>query len=156
MSNSQNNTHLKGWQLFTTIALACLYADSFASTKQDDIVGLWKNIDDKTGKAKSIIEITANEGIYSGKIIRLLNPSTPEPVCIKCSGDNTNKPILGLTIINDTLKKENSWGGGTILDPKKGKTYKVKFTLIEQGEKLKVRGFIGVPSLGRTQTWIRQ
>ena len=156
MSNSQNNTRLKSWQLFTTIALACLYTASFASTKKDDIVGLWKNIDDKTGKAKSIIEITVNEGIYSGKIIRLLNPSTPDPVCIKCSGNNANKPILGLTIINDTLKKENSWGGGTILDPKKGKTYKVKFTLIEQGEKLKVRGFIGVPSLGRTQIWIRQ
>ena len=147
---------LKSWALIISIILACLHTISFASSKQDDIVGIWKNIDDKTGKAKSLIEIIEQDGIYNGKIIELLSPSTPNPVCKKCPGENANKPILGLTIIKDTAKKEDSWGGGTILDPNKGKTYKVKFTLIEQGAKLKVRGYIGLPTLGRTQIWIRQ
>ena len=147
---------LKSWALTISIFLACLHTISFASPKQDDIAGIWKNIDDKTGKAKSLIEIIEQDGIYSGKIIELLNPSASNPVCKKCPGENVNKPILGLIIIKDTVKKEDSWGGGTILDPNKGKTYKVKFTLIEQGTKLKVRGYVGLPTLGRTQIWIRQ
>ncbi|SSS47647.1 signal peptide [Acinetobacter baumannii] len=49
----------------------------------------------------------------------------------------------------------NSYENGTILDPKSGKTYKLKGELAEGGKKLKLRGYIGVSALGRNQTWIR-
>ncbi|HEX7369674.1 MAG TPA: DUF2147 domain-containing protein, partial [Rhodanobacteraceae bacterium] len=48
------------------------------------------------------------------------------------------------------------WDGGHILDPGKGKTYKVKLSLEDGGQKLDVRGYVGMPMLGRTQTWIRK
>ena len=51
---------------------------------------------------------------------------------------------------------EGGWSGGTILDPAKGKTYRAKVTLLEDGAKLEMRGYIGIEALGRTQTWIRQ
>jgi len=51
---------------------------------------------------------------------------------------------------------EQAWSDGSILDPAKGKTYRAKARLVEGGDKLEVRGYIGIEALGRTQTWIRQ
>ncbi len=137
------------------ILLSSLAMVSHAQTDLNDITGQWKSIDDETGKPKSIIEITEKDGVYSGQIIQLINPSEPNPVCKKCKGERANQAIEGMVIVENVSKKKNSWSGGTILDPKKGKTYKVKFTLIENGSKLKVRGYIGIPTLGRTQVWER-
>ncbi len=46
--------------------------------------------------------------------------------------------------------------GGQILDPGNGKTYRSTMEITDSGKKLKVRGYIGVPMLGRTQIWIRE
>ncbi len=131
--------------LFTTITVAA----------NDSPTGKWRTIDDATGKAKSIIAISENDGVFSGIIESLLNPSEPNPLCKKCSGERADQPILGMTILWDVTSKNDYWSGGKILDPKKGKTYKVKLSLIEDGMKLKVRGYIGTPVLGRTQVWER-
>lgn len=137
------------------ILLSSLAFTAHAQPNLKDIIGQWKSIDDETGKPKSIIEITEKNGIYSGKIIQLLNPEKPNPLCEKCKGERANQAIEGMTIVENVTKKKDSWGGGIILDPKKGKTYKVKFILIENGSKLKVRGYVGIPTLGRTQVWER-
>lgn len=50
---------------------------------------------------------------------------------------------------------DNLWDGGTILDAAEGKVYKVRLQTADGGKKLEVRGYIGMPMLGRTQTWIR-
>ncbi len=139
--------------LFCFMAIVSFSAD--AQSSQSNIVGQWKSIDDKTGKAKSIIEITEKNGIYTGRIIQLLNPSESNPVCTKCKDGRKDQAIEGMIIIENVSQKKTSWGGGTILDPKNGKTYKVKFTLVDEGKTLKVRGYIGLPTLGRTQTWER-
>ena len=47
------------------------------------------------------------------------------------------------------------WDGGTILDPNNGKVYKVRLTPTDGGRQLEVRGYMGLPLLGRTQTWVR-
>ena len=52
-------------------------------------------------------------------------------------------------------RRQAVWDGGDILDPNNGKTYKVRLTPMDGGKKLEVRGYIGTPLLGRTQTWIR-
>jgi uncharacterized protein (DUF2147 family) len=126
-----------------------------AANADNSPAGIWITIDDETQKPKSRVEISENNGIFTGKIIELFNPSEPNPLCTKCKGDKKDQPILGLTIIWDAIKKGKSWKG-KILDPKKGKTYKLKLTLIEDGAKLKVRGYIGSPMLGRTQIWKRE
>ena len=138
------------------IALMLVSSSAFA---QNAIVGRWKTIDDETGKPKSIVEIFEKDGIVYGKIERLFR--TPEedqnPKCDKCSGDKKDQLVIGMQIM-EGLKKDSDvkWSGGKILDPNNGKTYSCKAEVIENGQKLKLRGFIGVSLLGRTQTWIRE
>ena len=48
---------------------------------------------------------------------------------------------------------DGTWGGGEILDPNNGKTYRTRLKPIEGGKKLEMRGYIG--PFYRTQTWIR-
>ena len=121
-------------------------------------VGLWKNIDDATGKPKALIRITENNGELSGKIEKLFRAPEEEqnPVCEKCEGDLKGKPIIGMTILSVLKKDGDEYNGGQILDPSNGKLYKSKLTVIEDGKKLNVRGYIGMPMLGRTQTWVRE
>lgn len=78
-------------------------------------------------------------------------------MCSQCEGERKDQPITGMTILQDLKPNgEQVWSDGTILDPAKGKTYRAKAKLLEGGDKLEVRGYIGIEALGRTQTWVRQ
>ncbi len=119
-------------------------------------VGLWRNVDDKTGQARAEIRITADsQGSLNGVIEKALIPS-PVPLCIKCTDDRKDKPKLGLEIIRGAKKVDGKdvWESGTILDPDNGATYSLRMTPIDGGAKLEVRGILFGP-LGRTQTWNR-
>lgn len=120
-------------------------------------IGYWKTIDDETGQAKSIVKIWIENNELQGKVIKLFRKPEEEqnPVCAKGSGEFEGKPILGTTIMRGLKDKGKWWAGGYILDPKKGKTYKCKIRVVENGEKLLVRGFIGFSLIGRTQTWLK-
>jgi len=63
--------------------------------------------------------------------------------------------LPGQVILHD-LKYEGNrkWVDGTIYDPQGGKTYRCKVELRSDGT-LKVRGFIGISLLGKTQLWTR-
>jgi uncharacterized protein (DUF2147 family) len=125
----------------------------------DSPAGRWKTIDDETGRTKSIVEIQQSaDGVLSGKVVEILQSDKgPNPTCDQCDGERKGQPIEGMTILWD-LKPEGThvWNGGTVLDPSKGKTYRAKITLIEGGEKLQLRGYVGIEALGRTQTWQRE
>ena len=122
-------------------------------------VCLWKTIDDATTKEKSLVRITDSGGVLSGKIEKLLDPApAADAVCDKCTDDRKDKPIVGLTIITGVKKNDSAadlWEGGHILDPADGKVYKVRLSPVDGGKKLEVRGYVGMPLLGRTQTWLR-
>ncbi|PIF01817.1 MAG: hypothetical protein CR965_01310 [Paludibacter sp.] len=135
------------------LALILLVTVSFSVNSQS-ILGKWKTIDDKTGKAKSIVEIYQQKGKIYAKIIDVLDKKLKNSKCVKCSGKGKNKPLIGLVVIKGLKKDGKEWKGGTILDPKSGKKYKCYITL-ESKNKLKVRGFIGFALLGRTQYWYR-
>ncbi len=125
----------------------------------DSPAGRWQTIDDETGKPKSIVEIwQTDDGSFSGKVAKILQSDQgPNPTCGACEGDRKDQPITGMTILWGLQPEaENTWNDGEILDPAKGKTYRAKVTLQDRGEKLEVRGYIGIEALGRTQTWIRQ
>jgi uncharacterized protein (DUF2147 family) len=121
--------------------------------------GLWKTIDDESKKEKSLIRITETGGVFTGKLEKLLDPTAkPDAVCDKCSDDRKDKPLVGMTLIKNVKQSEGDkalWDGGEILDPNNGKTYKVRLTPGDGGKTLAVRGYIGAPLLGRTQTWVR-
>lgn len=142
-----------------TLMAACLAAPLMAlsmSAAAADAVGRWKTIDSDTGKEKSIVEISRNSnGTYSGRIVELLNPSKPNPVCDKCKDDRKNKPIKGMEIIrNMKADGPNEYSGGTILKPDEGKVYKSKMELVDGGKQLEVSGCIAF--ICKSQTWIRQ
>jgi len=121
-------------------------------------VGLWKNIYDATGKPKALIRITESDGQLQGKIEKLFRAPEEEqnPKCEKCEGALKDQPIIGMTILSGLKKDGDEYNGGQILDPANGKLYKSKLTVTEDGRKLNVRGYIGMPMLGRTQVWVRE
>ena len=117
-------------------------------------VGLWKTIDEDTNEAKSYVRIVENNGVLSGTIETLLNKDKQDAVCSQCSGDKKDQPILGMTIIDNVIDSgDGSWEDGQILDPNNGKSYTVRLTTQDAGEKLEVRGYIGF--FYRNQYWQR-
>ena len=136
------------------IALALTLAAPFALA-QATPAGLWKTIDDETKAEKSLVRITDNGGVFSGKVEKITDPAKQDEKCDKCSDERKDKPILGMTIIQGVTKNasEPYWDGGTILDPNNGKIYKVRLTPKDGGKTMEVRGFIAF--LFRNQTWIR-
>ena len=137
------------------LALCCAIP---ALAQEASPVGLWKNIDDITGKPKALIRITDNKGELRGQIEKLfLAPGAdPNPHCGLCQGANKDVPVIGMVFMSGLHKVGNEYTGGEILDPDDGKVYRSKMTLIEGGKKLNVRGYIGVPLFGRSQVWVRQ
>lgn len=120
--------------------------------------GLWKNVDDVSGKPRALIRITESNGVLLGRIEKVFpSPNEdPNPKCDKCDGANRNAPVIGLVILSGLTKEGEEYVGGQILDPENGKVYRSKLRLTDNGKKLDVRGYIGVPMLGRSQTWLRQ
>lgn len=131
--------------------LATLVFSLFGIMSFAQIEGKWKTIDDETKQAKSIVEIyKKSDGKYYGKVSQLLiKPADPN--CSGCKDDRKGKPILGMEIIRGLAKDGDEFTGGTITDPKTGKTYKC--TISKDGNKLNVRGYMGFSLLGRTQVW---
>jgi uncharacterized protein (DUF2147 family) len=129
---------------------------------QSPLIGTWKTIDDEgpnKGKESSYIEIFEKNGMYSGKITRLLI-DPPDKICDKCKGDLKNKLLIGMIIVKDMKKTGNvdkkigeEYTGGTILDPDSGDVYKCKMWV--KDDVLTARGFIGISLFGRSQEWFR-
>lgn len=137
------------------LAAAAFYAGSAFAVDLTP-VGTWRTIDDETKKPKSIVEITEVDGEVVGKVKEILQSDKgPNPICEDCTGERKDKPVLGMTILWGMKQDGDVWDGGTILDPKNGKTYGCKLTPSADGKTLKVRGFIGFSLLGRTQMWER-
>lgn len=147
-------------------AIACAIATALAMlpltvhAQEKSPAGLWKTIDDHSGKPKSLIRISEAGGTYSGTIEKLFRAPNEDqdPKCDKCDDARKDQPIIGMTILTGMKQDKqdvNEFAGGQILDPAEGKVYKSKMALADGGKKLNVRGYIGLPLLGRTQTWIR-
>ncbi len=129
-----------------------LSTSSLKAQTADAILGKWTN---PTGEAHILIYRTGNT--YSGKL-NWLKPSNNEnrPINDVNNPDKSlrNKPLLGLELLKGFEHKGGgSYEEGTIYDPKNGKTYSCKMTL--NGDKLKIRGYIGVSLLGRSEVWTR-
>ncbi len=137
-------------------AMMAMSAVGFAADRLDGTV--WKTIDDKTGKPRATVKFTeTSNGTLSATVQNLIDKDATK-VCEKCTGNLKNKPVVGLTIVHG-LKQvsgvKNTYDYGSILDPKSGKTYKLKGTLSEDGNTLNLRGYMGVSLLGRNQVWHR-
>jgi uncharacterized protein (DUF2147 family) len=132
--------------------LFVVFAGILSSAAQ--VTGKWKTIDDETGEAKSVVEVYEQGGKLYGKIVEILNPAKKDAKCTECKGADKDKPLLGLVIIKGLTKDDDEWTDGDILDPTKGKLYSCTIKL-DGKDKLKVRGYLGISLIGRTQIWTR-
>lgn len=115
--------------------------------------GTWTTIDDKTGEKRAEVSLEITDGVLSGKIIRVYAHPGDLGICSKCPGKFKDKPIEGLRFVWGLKEKSHGvWSGGQILDAKTGKIYNVKMTM--KGNKLYVRGYVGLSMMGRTQVWV--
>lgn len=65
-----------------------------------------------------------------------------------------NRPLCGLTIGSGFHPADaNRATGGTLYDPKTGKTYRGNITA--QDAKLHLRGYVGIPLFGASEDWTR-
>ncbi len=140
------------------LLLIALGLISTLAVANENPVGLWRTIDDKSGKEKSLVRVSESNGQLQITVEKLFREpgEEPNPLCDKCPGEKKNKPVIGMQIGSGLKKDGDVWSGGEILDPQNGKTYKCKVWLEDKGKKLHVRGFIGVSVLGRTQVWVRE
>jgi uncharacterized protein (DUF2147 family) len=117
--------------------------------------GLWKTFDDRTHKARGIIRIYEEKGVFFGRIESSFNPAELTERCYKCAGDRKDAPVIGLVILRGMTRHGAEFDGGDILDPETGYVYRCRLILSSDGAKLMVRGYLGLSIFGRTQTWIR-
>ncbi|MGO7906437.1 DUF2147 domain-containing protein [Rhizobium leguminosarum] len=141
--------------VFALTAVATLIS-SVAWADNTSPVGLWRNVDDVSGKPRALVRITESNGALQGRIEKVFLAANESPTCAKCEGALKNAPVMGLVILSGLKKDGDDYTGGQILDPDNGKVYSSKIHLIDEGKKLTVRGFIGVSLLGRSQVWERQ
>ena len=126
-----------------------------ASAQVSAILGDWRTVDDKTGERRSIVTIyKGSDGLYYGKISKMLMYTDLDLKCDQCKGDDYNAPIEGLVIIRGMHAEKGELVGGKVLDPESGKFYYGKIYL--KDGKLVLRGSLDKRGfLGRNQTWIR-
>lgn len=118
--------------------------------------GKWKTIDDATNQARAVVQLTIRDGVLNGTIIKVFPQPGDTGKCENCSGAFKDKPVVGLDFVWGLKQTaENEWTGGQIIDPKNGHIYRCKITVSPDGKQLKVRGYIGVSLLGRTQNWYK-
>jgi hypothetical protein len=140
------------------IALA-LFGVSPSHAADTSPVGRWVTYSDRTHKPTGVIEIKLDHGALKGTILQQLNrpASLPPAICRKCEGRLKDAPIVGMTIMwGLTNSGGSNWDDGSILDPNSGDVYSAKVELEDGGQKLLVRGYLGISLLGRSQEWIRQ
>ncbi len=139
-----------------SLAFTAFPAASGPAADLQSPVGLWKTVDDKTGKPRALVRIYVQDGKYFGRIEHSFTPGAESRVCAVCTDDRKNQPIIGLLIIRNMTFRNGEYVGGDILDPDSGSVYRCKFHLEQAGMVLSVRGFIGISLLGRSQIWQRQ
>lgn len=144
----------RGLVLLVLAALASSGATARAADPQSP-VGVWQTIDDHTGKSAGLVRIFEVQGRLYGNVVSVLDPAKAGAVCVKCTDDRKDKPVLGLQIIRGLAWNGSDWSGGTILDPQTGEAYRCSMHVADGGRQLVVRGFIGISLFGRSQIWNR-
>ena len=123
-----------------------------AQKNPNDILGEWMT-DDERAK----IEIYKKNDEFWGKIVWLKDPNNDkgEPVTDANNPDEElrKKPIMGLNLISKFKYEKGKWVDGEIYDHDNGKTYAC--VIRKKGEKLEVRGYVGLTMFGRTVVWTR-
>lgn len=131
-------------------------------TPDKAVFGYWKSLDEDTHKPLSIFRLWEDKGKLVAKIVKMFpkpNGDPPPQTCAKCSGNQKDKPMVGLLLMwGLALDKDNprKWTDGKVLNPEDGRTYNVEVEVSPDGKALKVYGYLNLlVKLGGTRVWER-
>lgn len=158
MSNSVGGRHAFASFMNAVAAglmLACGCGEAYAQAA--DLDGRWITFDADTGRKRSIVEIAHNESGFNGRIAEIyVEPDEPaDPICDQCQGTQHGQKIRGLEILILRPGASGEGYAGTILDPEEGRVYRCVASISADGSRLVIRGYVGIPELGRSVTWQR-
>lgn len=139
--------------------ILALIAPVYGSNRKT-AAGFWQTLDPDTGKVSAIVHVWRNQkdGYYYGKLYKIFNEGKHKKSdrCKFCKGIQKNKPMLGLTIIFHMVDMgEGYYQRGRVLDPRDGSLYHAQMRLLEDGQVLKLRGYILIPLFGKSAIWRR-
>jgi len=144
--------------LGATLALLLLaVSQAGATSSETTAAGFWQQAD-SDGHVGAWFYFEEVNGRYEGRLVKLFKQPGEEKIvaiCAKCPGAQKNARLLGLTIVKGMRRDGLKYEDGTILDPRDGTVYHAQMELSPDGQKLFVRGYVGIPLLGQTQTWSR-
>jgi uncharacterized protein (DUF2147 family) len=118
-------------------------------------IGLWEAFDAHSGKATGRMLIYQEGNLFFGRNVALSPSDRAAERCTRCRDERNAQPLIGLIIMRNMRFDHGAYSGGDILDPSTGRVYSCEFRLTDEGQKMVLRGFLGVPFLGGTQTWRR-
>jgi uncharacterized protein (DUF2147 family) len=145
------------WTRVAVITLVLAATSLAAATAEPTAVGVWEKTGE-SGKPEGWFRIIECNGTYIGRIVKLFATAGQNPSgwrCTQCRGDQRNAPVLGIIFIKGMRRQGLSYQDGSILDPRDGSIYSAQMQLSADGRQLTVRGYLGIPLLGRTEVWHR-
>ncbi len=118
--------------------------------------GIWRSIDDRSGEARLVVRVFAENDEVKGTVEKVLADDASAQRCEKCEGRLRNQPVLGMLLLWGFRYKDGDYKGGQLVDPDDGKIYRCTMRVADDGSKLMIRGFPGLSFSARSWTFVRE
>lgn len=127
-------------KIFVTFAL--MFMSIAALFAQDQFIGKWTTIDDKTKEPAGVVEIYQDaDGLYYGKLVDTYGE---------------DKSAVGTMIVRGMKYDDGKLVDGKVYDPDVAKLYYCTIKYDAKKQELNLRGSLDKRGiLGRTQTWLK-